>query len=138
MNKAKLIQDLVMDEGLRLKPYKCTAGKLTIGIGRNLDDLGITQNEAEMLCANDIKRVTDELDQAMPWWKDLNEKQGRGLANMLFNLGLPRLLKFKKMLAALEAGNGKEAAEQCLDSRWADQVGERANRIAALFSEDRW
>lgn len=133
MNTEDLIGDLIRDEGIRLKPYRDSVGKLTIGIGRNLDDVGITLHEARHLCDGDISRVFMELDNRLPWWRSLNEKKQRGLANMAFNLGLPRLLRFEKMLNALELGDGPTAADEALDSKWAKQVGDRAERIAKLF-----
>jgi len=131
-----IIVGLKRDEGLRLKPYRCSAGKLTIGYGRNLEDVGITEAEAEILLEHDIRRSLADLDRALPWWRGLPAPQQRGLINMRFNLGLTRLLGFKKMLAALQAGNGKLASEEALSSKWADQVGARARRIAALYRRD--
>jgi lysozyme len=128
-----LIADLRRDEGLRLKPYRCTAGRLTIGYGRNLDDAGITAEEAEFLLRNDVRRVFVELDRDMPWWRDLSPGRQRALANMAVNLGLPRLKEFRLMLSALRRGDYEEAARQALDSRWARQVGDRARRIAGLL-----
>ena len=128
-----IMADLQRDEGLRLKPYRDSVGKLTIGFGRNLDDVGITEREAEILLDNDMAKTFADLDRALPWWRDLPPFQQRGLANMAFNLGLPRLLTFKKMLAALEAGDGERAAIEALDSIWAGQVKGRADRIAYLY-----
>jgi lysozyme len=128
-----LIADLRRDEGLRLKPYRCTAGRLTIGYGRNLDDAGITAEEAEFLLRNDVRRVSAELDRDMPWWRDLSPGRQRALANMAVNLGLPRLKEFRLMLSALRRGDYEEAARQALDSRWARQVGDRARRIAGFL-----
>jgi len=132
MDKA-LADDLMRDEGVRLKPYYCDAGRLTIGVGRNLEDAGITTVEAMDMLGHDIDRVVDELNAALPWWLELPEPAQRGLANMCFNLGLSRLLKFKKMLLALETGDYEVAATEALDSLWACQVGTRADRIAELF-----
>ena len=128
-----LIDDLMRDEGLRLKPYRDTVGKLTIGFGRNLDDQGITEGEAETLLQNDIGRTLVELDRAFPWWIGLPEPVQRALGNMAFNLGLTRLRTFRLMLAGLERGDWEEAAKQALDSRWATQVRNRATRIADLY-----
>lgn len=133
MNTERLIDQLRRDEGLRLKPYTDTAGKLTIGIGRNLSDRGITEEEADMMLLTDLRHVVNDLNRALPWWVSLNEVRQEALANMLFNLGLPRLLTFKKLLAALEAGQWARAAAEALDSRWAQQVGARAVRIAEMF-----
>ncbi|MEM7047061.1 MAG: lysozyme [Pseudomonadota bacterium] len=124
---------LRIDEGTRLRPYRCTAGKLTIGVGRNLEDTGIDEAEATFMFARDVDRTLAELESRLPWYRDLAPDAACGLANMLFNLGWPRLSGFKKMLAALELGDGQEAARQALDSRWAEQVGDRAKRIAKLL-----
>lgn len=130
-----LIDDLVRDEGVRLKPYRCTAGKLTIGIGRNIEDIGITDEEARYLLANDIARVEAALDRAVPWWRTMTKRRQEALANMAFNLGMSGLFGFRTMLAALQAGNWANAAQAALDSRWADQVGARAHRIAKAIEE---
>lgn len=135
MNLDALIDDLIRDEGVVLKPYKCTAGKTTIGIGRNLDDVGITAAEARMLAFHDIDRVEAELTRNIPWIFDKPEPVQRAVANMCFNMGWPRLSGFKKMLAALEAEDYEKAAAEALNSRWASQVGERAQRIAKLIRE---
>jgi lysozyme len=130
---AALRADLIRDEGMRLKPYRCTAGKLTIGVGRNLDDRGISREEAETLLDHDIAAIAADFDRALPWWRGLSEARQRALVNMGFNLGLTRLMGFKQMLAALERGDTATAAAQALDSTWATQVGARAQRIAALL-----
>lgn len=133
MNRDRLAADLKRDEGLRLKPYADTVGKTTIGYGRNLDDVGISPTEAEVMLASDMAVVERELDRAYPWWRDLPEGPARGLANMAFNLGLPRLSGFAKMLLALRQGRWSDAAAEALNSRWAAQVGARATRIADLY-----
>lgn len=135
----ELLDDLKRDEGKRLKPYRCTAGKLTIGYGRNLDETGISEEEAEMMLVNDVNECMYSLDENIGWWRNLSENAQRGLLNMRFNLGMGGLLKFKKMLAALEKASGgdesqyAEAATQAMDSRWARQVVARAERIRDLF-----
>ena len=98
-----------------------------------MDDVGISDQEADILLMNDILAVTEELDLVLPWWKELDEPRGRALCNMCFNLGLPRLLKFERMLGALKRGDFEAAASEALDSRWARQVGDRAKRIAYTF-----
>ena len=131
----KLRADLTRDEGMRLKPYRCTEGKLTIGVGRNLDAVGISAEEAYLLLDHDIAAIVAGLDRALPWWRSLSEARQRALLNMGFNLGLSRLLGFRQMLAAFQQGDYQTAAAQALDSAWAQQVGERAQRIAALIRE---
>lgn len=125
--------ELVRDEGLRLKPYIDTAGKLTIGVGRNLGDRGIAHDEALLLLDNDIRAACSDLDRNAPWWRGLSEGRQRALLNMTFNLGWPRISAFKGMLAALQSGQYLRAADEALDSAWARQVGARAARIAALI-----
>lgn len=133
---SRLLQnDLIRDEGLVLKPYVDTVGKITIGVGRNLTDRGIGRAEALMLCANDVAAAAGDLDRNVPWWRGLSEGRQRALLNMAFNLGWPRLSRFKVMLVALEVGDFVSAERESLDSAWAKQVGPRAARIADLFKE---
>jgi lysozyme len=135
MDIDELTQELRLDEGVRLKPYTDTVGKLTIGIGRNLDDRGISDDEADYMLANDIRMVEAELNRNAPWWTDLPELAQRGLTNMCFNLGWPRLSGFRNMLQALQNGDYSRAADEALDSRWARQVGARAERIATQYRQ---
>jgi lysozyme len=125
--------ELKRDESVRLKPYRDTVGKLTIGVGRNLDDVGITAHEADFLLTGDIANAIHDLDMALPWWGNLSEVRQRALLNMCFNLGIHRLLGFRNMLEALRKGEYVEASNQALNSKWAQQVGSRAQRIAVQF-----
>ncbi len=131
-----ILSDLRRDEGLKLSLYRDTEGKLTIGYGHNLSDVGISLRCAEFLLEDDFATASNELDNELPWWKNLNKSHRRGLVNMAFNLGLPKLLKFKKMLSALRQHKGELAATEALDSKWAKQVGARAWRIAALYKKE--
>lgn len=133
MDIAQLKRDLIRDEGVRLKPYTDTVGKMTIGVGRNLDDDGISAGEADFLLTGDINNVISSLDMALPYWKNLSDGRQRALANMCFNMGLNRLLDFINMLAAIRAGDFQKASQEALNSEWAQQVGARAQRIAALL-----
>jgi|SRR5690554_878162 len=128
----KLERELIRDEGLRLKPYYDSVGKLTIGIGRNLDDNGISEAEALVMLRNDIANSQRELER-FGWFRQLDSRRKDAILNMHFNLGLPRLLSFKKMIAALEQGKWDKAADEALNSRWAEQVGERAVRISLII-----
>ena len=136
MDVEKLKDQLILHEGLELKSYQCSAGYLTIGVGRNVEELGITEDEARYLLDNDILRVTKELDSAMPWWRNLSEVRQRVVVDMVFNLGLSRFLNFKNAINAMQEEDWDEAAAQMLDSRWADQVGQRAHRLAKAMVED--
>lgn len=147
MNRDELIRDLTRDEALIQRPYfdccgkpfrRCQCkpqGKLTIGIGRNIEDNGITPGEAQQLCENDVRKVEAELDVRVPWWRNMSEPRQRALANMCFNLGWPKLSEFRQTLRLLNAGRYDEAADECLKSKWAQQVGERAQRIARAFRD---
>lgn len=141
MNFDHVTSQLQADEALRLKPYDDATGKelrpgdrligkLTIGIGRNLTDNGISGMEAIALCNNDVRTVIRELDKALPWWSKMSDGRQDALVNMAFNMGIPRLLGFKIALSLLEAGRWDAAAAEFLNSKWAGQVGDRAKRLA--------
>ncbi len=133
MDVAALKAHLVRDEDRRLKLYRCTSGKWTIGVGRNLEDRGITEAEADFLLGTDIAVVLADLDRELPEWRKWPEPVQLGVANMCFNLGWPRLAKFVDTLAALRRHDWLAAADAALDSLWARQVGDRAQRIADLI-----
>jgi len=120
-------------EGLRLKPYKDSIGKLTIGIGRNLDDNGITEWEAGQLLRNDLRRSISEAESIFPWFLYLDEVRQDVVLNMLFNLGMSRLLGFKNMLSAMKERNYQLAATEMINSLWAKQVGLRAEELAYMM-----
>lgn len=127
---SQLLNQLKRHEGLRLKPYKCSAGKLTIGYGRNIEDKGITKIEAEHLLLHDVKGTEQELRRKIPRLMDeLNTARSDVLINMAFNMGVNGLLKFKKMIKALDDNDYDEACLQMMDSRWAIQVGSRADEL---------
>ncbi len=135
MNRSQLIEELKVDEGQVLTLYKCSAGKNTIGVGRNLDDRGITADEASYLLSNDIDICIDELEAVFPWFSTLSDARQRVVINMCFNLGLTRLLGFKKFLAAMETGDWETAGVEMLDSNWSKQVGDRSIRLRDLLLE---
>ncbi len=118
-------------EGLDLHSYVDTTGHLTIGWGRNLEN-GITLNEAELMFQNDFNRALGELQQ-LDWFRMQPEGVQNALINMNFNLGINRLLGFKRMIAALRVKDYTQAALEALDSRWANQVHKRANDIAVMI-----
>lgn len=128
-----ILEDLIRDEGMILKPYRDTVNKLTIGVGRNLDDVGISEEEARGMLNSDIDRAESGLRRTFPWFLTAPEPVQRGLTNMAFNMGLTRLTQFGKMLSALAAKDYDTAAAEALKSKWATQVGARAVRIAELF-----
>ena len=129
----ELTAHLIEFEGLRLKPYHCTSGKLTIGIGRNLDDRGISEDEAMVLLANDIKIVQEELLERWPWINELPPRAKMVMMDLGFNMGVPAISNFQNMLRDLQDGNWEGAAVNLLDSRYAQQVGRRAIYNAHLL-----
>ena len=127
-----------LHEDERLKPYKCTAGKTTIGVGRNLDDVGISPEESAFLFENDLRRVETELHRAFPWAKNLDPVRHAVLMDMLFNLGLARLRGFRKFLAAMERRDWQAAAIEMEDSLWYRQVKTRAVRLQGMVLTGAW
>ena len=145
------IEELIKHEGLKLQVYKDTLGIDTIGIGRNLEDRGITKQEldeldipsidhvyeygiteadAVYLATNDVQIVEEELVRAHPCVDRLDSVRQLILIDMAFNMGVPRLCKFKKMWAAVHDKDYPTAAKEMLDSRWAKQVKGRATKLA--------
>ena len=130
---------LIRHEGLRLKPYNDTVGKLTIGVGRNLDDVGISEREAMVLLSSDILQAkTSAAKIFWPEFESLNEARQSALIDMAFNLGEGKLRGFKSMIAAIKNGDFDSAAFHALDSKWATQVGHRANEIAEMLRTGEW
>ena len=149
-NREALIDQLILHEGMELQVYKDHLGIDTIGVGRNLEDRGITDGElafmnmlktevyeqgiteahARFLLANDIDIVEKELSNAHPCISGIGDVRIRVLLDMGFNLGVPRLNKFKNMWKAVHNRDFSLAAVEMLDSRWASQVGQRAVRLS--------
>ncbi len=123
------------DEGNRLKPYPDTKGKISIGIGRNLTDNGLRPVEVDFLFSNDVSGLKAELNTAIPWWMGLSEIRQQVIASMAFNMGVPRLLGFRKMLTALRAGNFAEAAAEILDSDAARELPSRYHRLSVMMEK---
>jgi len=132
--KNRIKAQLVRHEGLKLKPYRCTAGKLTIGIGRNLDDCGISQKEAYAMLERDILDCEQRLLEEIPSiYNNLDEGRQSVLLNMCFNLGIKGLLGFKNTLSFIAAGDWERASNNMLASKWAKQVGRRAIELSELM-----
>jgi len=132
----KLLDMLKRHEGVRHYVYDDHLGYATIGVGRCVDKnvgLGLSHDEIEYLLQNDVNRCIEELDSNFAWYRNLCEARRDAMINLVFNLGLPRLKKFVKALAAMEAGNYQEAAVEFLDSRWAKQVGTRALEVTHMI-----
>lgn len=129
-------------EGFRSHPYKCPAGKLTIGYGRNIEDNGIDKNEAEQLLHRDIVTAQKDLYTLADLFNFDDKLSGfssvrkAAFLDFIFNLGVHRAKNFKKMWHAVAKGDWKEASVQLLDSRYASQVGDRARTLAYMIAND--
>jgi len=128
------IEQIKIDEGFEGNAYTDTVGKTTIGYGRNLDDNPITKAEATFLLENDLKKVVKQLS-IYGFYTQLHASKRAIIINMAFNMGIGGLLKFKKMINALESRDYIEASNQMLDSKWARQVKGRADRLAKQMRE---
>ncbi len=130
MNEIK--KQILKHEGLRLKPYKCTAGKLTIGVGRNLEDNGISEKEAMLMLHNDLMVVLADLNQ-FDWFLALDEIRQRVVIDMRFNLGPKGFREFKKMIKALKNKDYEKAAEEMINSKWYTQVNVRSKTLVKMM-----
>lgn len=135
---APLRRLLEVHEGRRRYPYLDTVGKLTIGVGFNLDDEGLYEEEIDFILDNRIAKAVEEAERGLPEFKDLSAIRKVVVLDMLFNLGLPRLRGFKRMWAAISRKDYDEAAVEMLDSKWHRQVGQRAKRLAQMMRTDEW
>lgn len=135
MNLERLKAQLIRHEGCVLHAYQDTETYWTIGVGRLIDQRrggGISEEEAAFLLENDIKKAEAAVS-VYDWYPMLDEVRQAVVVDMVFNMGPGRFAGFKKMLAAIEAKDWKEAAVQMLDSKWAVQVGNRALRLAEMM-----
>jgi lysozyme len=124
---------LAIDEGKRSRIYLDSEGKWTCGIGRNLSDRAFSEDEIALMFKNDVDSAERDLDRNLPWWRAMNDARQNALANMAFQLGIVRLLGFKKALELLKAGRWDAAASEFMDSKWARQVPARAKRVTDLI-----
>jgi len=125
---------IMRHEGMRLKPYKDSVGKLTIGCGRNLDDVGISEAEANMMLDNDILKARRAITENMLWATQMDNARYGVLLEMVFQIGIGGVLKFKNTLAAMKRGDYTAAAAGMLDSLWAKQTPARATELAKIMA----
>jgi lysozyme len=137
MNYQKTIDQLKIHEGFRSNPYECTGGKTTIGYGRNLDDVGISEKEAEELLLNDLARCERRLSDTS-FYNQLNDARKAVLLNMVFNLGFAGFMTFKRMIKAIVERDYETASSEMLDSEWARQVGNRAVELSEQMRTGEW
>ena len=127
-----LIDQLIRHEGIELKPYRCTAGKLTIGVGRNLEDKGLSHSEALYLLHNDIDECVIDLQRIFDL-RNLPDAVRRVLIDMRFNLGARGFRGFKKMINAVKAKDFHLASLEMMDSNWFIQTGARSIELVKLM-----
>ena len=130
---------LIRHEGTMCTLYQCTEDKWTIGVGRNLTDRGITEEEAMYLLDNDIKRVMNQLDEYWTVWRSFPKKGQMVCLDMCFQMGIQGFMGFRRTRALMEMGMWLEASEELLDSKYAIQTANRANynsRQLALCGKD--
>ena len=132
MDRQLLRSQLERHEGLRLRVYKDMVGVNTIGYGRNLDDVGISRDEADFMLDNDIEAVERQLN-TVDEYVSLDPVRQTVIANMCFNVGFRGLMNFSRMWQAIGRQDYGSAAREMLDSKWARQVGSRATELAGIM-----
>jgi len=136
---SKILEQLKRHEGSRTHFYRCTSGLATIGVGRCIEEgsLGLSEDEILYLLQNDVGRCQREL-LAFSWFTDLDSVRQDAMVNLLFNLGMTRLMGFKTALSAMERADYQTAADEFMDSRWAQQVGNRADEVCEMIRTGRY
>ena len=131
----KLIEMLKLHEGVRSHVYLCSAGYETLGVGRNISDsgLGLSDDEIDYLLNNDLERVRQELTDTYFWFPALNEARQDAMIDISFNLGQTRLRGFVKAVEAMSREQFDIAADEFMDSRWSQQVGNRAVEVTEMI-----
>lgn len=135
-NHQLLLKEIERDEGFRSSAYLDSLGFLTIGIGTLIDarkNGGISHAAALFMLSEEVANIEKALDDSIPWWKNLSGPRRRVLLNMSYNLGVSGLLAFKKTLQLIKDGQYEKASEEMLRSRWAAQVGDRAQRLSTMM-----
>lgn len=135
MNIAQLLE---VHEGNRRYPYRCTAGKLTIGIGFNLDDVGLYPEEIDFILQNRIRLTEEAVERSFPWYHELDEVRQAVILDMAYNMGMRTLLQFKRTLKSVKDGEYERASKEMLESKWARQVGARSKRLSKMMETGEW
>lgn len=128
---------LIWAEGERLDLYKDSVGILTIGVGHNIQDRGISKAVSRVMLKEDIQDVVKDC-RTLRYWNDLDSVRQLVVADMVFNLGLSRFLKFFRMNAALAIGDYNLAAAEGMDSKWYRQVGRRSKKLMTALVSGEW
>ncbi len=137
-----LFELLKFEEGYRDRPYYCSEGYPTVGIGTKLGPKGaplecytftVSEHAAKALLDDEVKKILNELVKHR-WYIELNSDRQTIIKSMCYQMGVSGVFKFKKMIAALERGDYNEASLQALDSLWAKQTPARAERHATVIA----
>ena len=123
---------LSIEEGRKHSIYTDTTGNVSVGIGRNLTGVGVSDDEIDLMFTNDIARTVAFLNANLPWWGTLDDVRQSVIVDMAFNMG-GELLQFHHMLAAVQASDWNTAYSEMLNSTWANQVGQRAQNLARIM-----
>lgn len=132
MDMDRLRADLTRHEGVETLVYKCTSGYATIGVGHNLETKPLSQAAIAQILTDDINDAVNECQKAIIGFEGFPSSVQEALVNMCFNLGITGLLRFTNTLAYLEDHKWLAAADEMLDSRWADQTGNRAIEVSNM------
>ena len=132
--QAQILKErLSRTEGVRDRPYVDTVGKITIGIGHNLTDRGITQSTIDSIFTEDISQAEIDANRLGAPYVNLDPIRQTVLIDMVFNMGRDKLLEFHKFLGYLSRRDYQGAADEMLLSTWARQVGARAVELANII-----
>jgi len=133
------ITQLERDEGFRPRPYKDHLGHWSVGYGWSLETgPPLSEETARIILNEHVGMIVADLHSRLPWTKQLSQPRFGVLVNMAFNLGIHGLMSFRRMMAALKTEDYDRVAEEMISSRWARQVGSRANRLAEQMRENKW
>lgn len=138
MSRGRLSKQLEIDEGRRRRIYKDSVGKWSGGVGRNLEDRGLRDDEIDLMLSNDIDEAIGIARALVPTFDKLDDVRQEVVTNMAFNLGMTRLAGFKQFIAALVRFDFQRAEAEMRDSKWYDQVGDRGKRLAYAMREGRF
>ena len=130
---ARLRETITRHEGSRLDMYQDTLGIWTIGVGHNIQEKGISPKVMEIMLQEDLEEAISELKRSVSFFSRMPEQVQEALVNLSFNMGIPRLMQFRNTLAYLRDGEFGSAADELLDSRYAEQVGHRALEVADMI-----
>ena len=133
MDMSNLKKPIIRHEGKKKKLYKCTADKWTIGVGHNIEDNGLSEAAIQFIFEEDLSTAIAECHRNIIGWENMPGTVQEALVNLVFNMGINRLMQFKKTLGYLRHGEFEEAADELLDSRYARQVPSRAQEVSDMI-----